>query len=449
MALVTDTGLCTDSEVYTFDEQDIAELRVLTSTIEEEKEEENSITIFIQAHGSEVFKSDITFNQLTVNILSFPGKVGTSGIMKMCDEKSIDITAINAVRAIYNSALPPQVSQTQVSQTQVSQTQVSQTQVSVPTSYKILQTTAPILERLYTRCLIRFEKGFQIYYPRYERIFYLEPNPGEKPHLCPEYGITVVSSSNAHDNDYTLLSDSKKRYDLNWSNPNPQITTFDYWLSKCHDYILKDLIIKCIKKCKQISLSLLLDFFKSIGFKTVNIIDPSCRDCVTNKLSKLTNCVRDIIQSKRPKQIEQKYSIVEVLKRKRMQQALDREKSDSDSDSDSFDSDPPPTPIYRKDSDSDSDSDNDSDSDFLEGIAPASDSELSDYQLLYYNTKNDSDSNLGKRKRGGKSTKKSTRKSTKKSTRKSTRKSTKKSTKKSTRKSTKKSTKKSTLSQKK
>jgi hypothetical protein len=231
----------------------------------------DSVTIFVQAHGSEDFSEDINLKGL--RLLSFSGKMGINGQMNICsDNRPIDLKVLDLIRQIYltNSS--------------------SQDAKNQKNTYENI---SQHLRKLYNDCGIAFTSGggFVQTYPKKERTFYLQANPHENcercvltpgygyctdlpinKRICPEYGITVVASSRPQDLHYTLVGGTRQT-----TNLLSVSTTFDYWYNQClnpHKYVYKEDILNN----KVITLTDLYHFFKGMGFENIYIYDPSCRD---------------------------------------------------------------------------------------------------------------------------------------------------------------------------
>lgn len=90
---------------------------------------------------------------------------------------------------------------------------------------------------------------------------------------CPEYGLTVVNSSNAKDIPFTL-SGSNNRI---MANMNMYLPAKDYWKSRAlpeYKYLIDQIYDE-----KYIHLTDLYLLFNSMGFQHIYIYDPTCRDC--------------------------------------------------------------------------------------------------------------------------------------------------------------------------
>lgn len=90
---------------------------------------------------------------------------------------------------------------------------------------------------------------------------------------CPEYGLTVVNSSNVKDIPFTL-SGSNNRI---MANMNMYLPAKDYWKSRAlpeYKYLVDQIYDE-----KYIHLTDLYLLFNSMGFQHIYIYDPTCRDC--------------------------------------------------------------------------------------------------------------------------------------------------------------------------
>lgn len=250
--------------------------------------EEEAVTIYIQGHGREY--NDETFNNdQTTKLLSFVGMSGELGDAKFCDynEKTIDINVIDFLHGQYSN-------------------QYYNIGNLDNESQDILFDNLPeYLQKLYKKCGLNYENGFTKTWPRWEREFFFEPNPHETCRLCktlknkklnnncnnerclpernknnwccPEYGLTIVASSFPEDLSFTLAG-SKDRIQ---SNINMTLSSKTFWKNKASNEY-KYLIDKIYNE-KEITLSELNLLFKSMGFKYIYILDPTCRECEINK----------------------------------------------------------------------------------------------------------------------------------------------------------------------
>jgi hypothetical protein len=243
---------------------------------------DESVTILIEGHGKEDINTPFN-NDGSVELLSFVGFPGEYGIMQICKyyNKPIDIVILNHLhrKYFYDKGF------------------------SGEDQKKIFNDMGAELKVIFNNCNINFEHGFSYTWPRLEREFIFEPAPHENCRICndpeeehikflsnkcisgrclpernknkiccPEYGLTIVSSSIPADNDFTLAGYGNRIK----SNINIDLTSRDYWKSRTTKY--KYLIDQIFNE-KYIHLSDIELLFKSMGFKHVYIYDPSCRDC--------------------------------------------------------------------------------------------------------------------------------------------------------------------------
>jgi hypothetical protein len=236
---------------------------------------ESSVTIFIQGHGEELLNTPFQ-NVKRLSLLSFSGSPGELGNMKICDSgESIDIQTIKYLHFMYSNLYSKYN--------------------STVTQMDIYNKLPDDLRELYKNCNIQYEdEGFTVTYPISERIFTLTPNTHEncvkciesgskrciyernsRKQLCPEYGITVLASSDPYDDGFTLATIrlEEKRTKVNW-NFNP--TVMKHWYGKSR-YKDKGEIYNQLLNDHEITLSNLFLYFSSMGFQNIYIIDPTCR----------------------------------------------------------------------------------------------------------------------------------------------------------------------------
>jgi hypothetical protein len=243
---------------------------------------DSAVTILIEGHGKEDLNTKFN-NDGTLELLSFVGLPGEYGIMKICKyvNKPVDIIILNHMhrKYFYDKA------------------------ISAEDQKKIFYSMGNEIKDIYKNCEINFKNGFTYTWPRLEREFIFEPgehencricNDPEEEHIkflnnkcvsgrclpernknkicCPEYGLTIVSSSFPEDQDFTLAGYGNRIK----SNINIDLNARDHWKNRTSEY--KYLIDQIFNE-KYIHLTDLNLLFKSMGFKNVYIYDPSCRDC--------------------------------------------------------------------------------------------------------------------------------------------------------------------------
>jgi hypothetical protein len=245
------------------DEDDIEMLDYLKKIQAEKKftkptEDNSTITLCIQGHGQEYIHKMLTQNvKFNVNVLTFGGKLGVETDFRMCYDGSIDTKVMNKLNLLYSSRRATKLSKT-----------------------LMFETLPEYFYRLYADQQLYYPSGaFQIIYPKIQKVFQLRPKCGEDERLCPEYGISVVSSSDPADNGFTLETiPHKKGEGYRRANINMNGAAFEHWYekSKMETYV-KDQVREIIFDEKVVHLSDIILFFKSMGFKHINIIDPSCR----------------------------------------------------------------------------------------------------------------------------------------------------------------------------
>lgn len=231
-----------------------------------------SVTLFIQAHGEELFadySSSIAttsrFNpKPIVKLLSFSGSIFEAGKMALCKSSSLgedfnqplDSLVIEEIQSIYKTTTNRKAN-------------------------ALFGKMGNILKRIYSDCRIRFKQGgFKITFPKTERIFYFQPNAGEDRRMVPEYGITVVSSSIDSDFNYTLQGIDGSPSMSNWSSYQDNVNYWIYERSNLDEDRQMELFDKIVNQ-KQLLLSEIVELFTSAGFNEILIYDPTCRDIRT------------------------------------------------------------------------------------------------------------------------------------------------------------------------
>ena len=239
---------------------------------------ENAITILIQAHGEE---SHYLGHNLDVNLLSFCGYPGEYGSMEIKDGKSLDVEATKYISSLYKSAQPQ--------------------------SELYSQVALPVRD-IYADFGIKYkDAGFVYINPSHEREFSFEPREHENCEICvnninpktqtkykkcrqrsikycPNYGVTIVASSDPEDLPYTLQYEGNSVEDqiIKSTIANGNDITNAYWLDQILDsrainkFQLKHDFNEIIKS-KQTYLTKLVAIFKGLRFKNIYILDPSCR----------------------------------------------------------------------------------------------------------------------------------------------------------------------------
>lgn len=250
---------------------------------------EEAVTLFIQGHGSEKLTNSLK-NDPNIQLLSFVGMPGIVGEMVICENnnKPIDINIIEFLNVIYNKTYKEDGS------------------LDFQSQLLLFNELPELLKRLYEDCDIEYKDGFSKIWPRFERYFSFFPNPHENCRLCsvpndwnkeqnlgknclpgrclperninniccPEYGLSIVASSFSNDLPFTLAS--KNNNTRKEANINISLSTKEYWKSRTPDQ--KSLVDQIYNK-KYIYLSQLIILFKSMGFKYIYLLDPTCRSC--------------------------------------------------------------------------------------------------------------------------------------------------------------------------
>jgi hypothetical protein len=260
----------------------------------------HEVTIFIQGHGSEDYTMSLK-QSTNLNLLSFCGQIGALGEMKIENGIQLDIAALNIIKNYYKNHLND-------------------------TQDEKLQGISYELPILYKRFGITFSNGgFKITQPVNQRTFFLTPNEHENCRictefssgiclesrtrnvLCPEYGITVVNSSDPQDISFTLDTIKEGSPTKN-VNINMSLSNFTHWKNKIINLNKKQQFEQKIINEKEVTLTELISFFQSMGFAKINIIDPTCRECCD--IGKLKAIVNTVIEQKRIKEAK---SLVDLM----------------------------------------------------------------------------------------------------------------------------------------
>ena len=224
-----------------------------------DSEHENSITIYIGAHGEEFFGRAFSGN---VDLLSFSGYPGSLGrFFSNSTEYCHDVTIRDFE---YNYRTRPHESQSEIFS-------------SMPEILRqSFRDSFPGSVDKYFR-----DGGFKITRPKSERVFSLKPNHGENERFQNSYGIHIVDSSNPLDKPFTLKTTDSERCKLQ--------NSYSHWMGRIGTIASPQKrsesldILNMIVNFKQTSLSDLVKLFNNLGYLKIYIYDPSCRQ-MTSKL---------------------------------------------------------------------------------------------------------------------------------------------------------------------
>ena len=258
-----------------------------------------SITILIQGHGEE--KID-PVNLYDVKLLSFSGTIGEPGVMDFCDNGDpLDIAMVKHIAGLYNGIIDASLQKE---------------------FYEDDNFLVEPLKRMYEDCRVTFPCGFRRTYPKKQRKFHFKPNGHEnckkcikrgdniciqernpRKRLCPEYGLTVVTSSDPSDYRFTLAG--KTEYEgTSISNCHMNLTTRQYWDNKIKHITydsqnaIQDIFDSMFDE-NYIFLSDVVAMFKEMGYQTIYILDPTCRDC--KPVSKLKKAIHSVWETVQPR----------------------------------------------------------------------------------------------------------------------------------------------------
>ena len=316
--------------------------------------EEESVTLYISGHGAESFNRSYKENK-NVYLMSFVGVPGLDNFKYRCplnEEAPSPIQLLEFVKKYYKDGLSKGKTQKNFF-------------LNEKVSKELKQGLKNIDERLLTKNEKYFNKNFELYdkessyihknlystafpinlysttIPVTERFYELKPGQYENYDectamygnttfikdrvnpFCPEYGITIVASTNPKDNGYTLVTaedeiyknnlknfksldttDEDKEYIIREkSNINLNKATIEHWRKRAYNYSPNmfnfngnyithddfiDMLISDIFNKKEITLTRLIYLFESMGFKKIYILDPTCRYSKETKSSKET-----------------------------------------------------------------------------------------------------------------------------------------------------------------
>jgi len=255
---------------------------------------ENAVTLYIQGHGLENIKVPFN-NKNNVQLLSFVGKPGVSGDLAICE--------------YYNNQ---PIDKVVIYYLQKNMTKMFNDHDTLNNQEQniFFSESKDFLKDIHQKCDITYDDGFTETYPVSERYFFFEPNQhencrlcsdpdcfnentkrfglknitcpqrclterNEKKIYCPEYGLSIVSSSFPQDERFTLAGNGYSER-LN-ANINMKLSNKTYWKNRASNEY-KYLVDQIYNK-KEITLTELTNLFQSMGFKYIYILDPTCREC--------------------------------------------------------------------------------------------------------------------------------------------------------------------------
>jgi hypothetical protein len=209
-----------------------------------------------------MFKQEIN-TQGIVKLLSFSGEPSSEGIGRVCrDGESISIKALLVAAQAFKHSVIPETS---------------------------LQKSIQPLVDVFAAEDIYYRHGFTITEPRSERHFSFFPQAKENPPFCPEYGVTVIQSSDLEDYEHTLVSNWMSTEKTDAKNLNLNKRTRRYWRNKLDDKLSEEHIFlltrfdEMSKATVEHPTTLLTDlvniFHVGLGFDNIYIFDPACRSC--------------------------------------------------------------------------------------------------------------------------------------------------------------------------
>jgi hypothetical protein len=305
--------------------------------------EEESVTLYISGHGGERFNSDYEENK-NVYLMSFVGVPGLQHNMYRCVLGEVPPSRIQQLELIKNYYKDGIVK--------------GETQYNFIHSKELKEKLRDLDDYYISKYNKKFNNLYGLYdekdsykyknmysttIPLTERLYVLKPNENETYDecksingkqmfiknrsniFCPEYGITIVASTNPEDNGYTLVTAEDNIYKSNLknfktldtrdedkekiirekSNINLNKDTIEHWRKRAYKYSsnnffvdgkyvthneLIDILIFDIFNKKAITLTDLTYLFNSMGFKNIYILDPTCRS------SKETKSLKEVKQ---------------------------------------------------------------------------------------------------------------------------------------------------------
>jgi len=246
------------------------------------------VTLFISAHGSSVLGDRLSNLAKKVNILNFAGGIHTSGMMKRkCPELTIghepsygcsaatllgpqlDIMALQYIHHVYH-----ELSQSShLTPSQVSNRSLKIIYDKIPLVYA--NAKIPYFHNHYVEDITSEpQTPFTLRHPTLNKYYSMYPTDHEncsstkeecigglcrlrprEEHICPEYGITIVHSTEAEDMPYTLAgvsnTDNSTRVNLNDSEGHKghektntdgsvsysYISTYEYWKQRLSKHL--------------------------------------------------------------------------------------------------------------------------------------------------------------------------------------------------------------------
>ena len=187
--------------------------------------EEESVTLYMAAHGVEFFGNSSYRPDNNVFVMSFIGVPNSSSDFGICsDNRPLDFHVLEYIKNYYENSGGTQYKNIFSQELKDKLKQIYEEELEVPEGTYLFSTIKPVANRYFffkpnehencNKCIENNEKLKGIYCSK-------NRNPE-----CPEYGLTIVESSNPSDNGYTLVT-AKKLIDKNVSKLLKSLDTTD------------------------------------------------------------------------------------------------------------------------------------------------------------------------------------------------------------------------------
>jgi hypothetical protein len=288
------------------------------------------VTLYISGHGAEDF--NINYTKIPdVYLMSFIGVPGLPNKMYRCvlaEDPPSRIAQLELIKNYYKEGISEGLNQYDF----IHSKELKEELRNLDDYYisKIYDYSDKLYGLYDEKDNYKYKNLYSTTTPISERYFALKPNENETYYtcrnankkeifiknrnnqICPEYGITVVASTNFEDNGYTLVTaedeinkknvktlkyldttdENKEILIREKSNINLNKDTIEHWRKRAYNYSdntfivngkhithneIIDMIIYNIFYKKITSLTDLIYLFKSMGFKKIYILDPTCR----------------------------------------------------------------------------------------------------------------------------------------------------------------------------
>lgn len=288
----------------------------------------NTVVLHLSAHGIEYPKDDkplLTCNKTHISTLSFPGYVGTLGIMPVKqsrDTPAFDSASLAVIVNNYRSKGTNPIDHVEIME------ENKRDVMSLLESKNYIQGMIALTGSSFNN--YNGLPPFQILsHIEYERVYIFEPNPHEDcdnncegkwssvctersllDRKCPFYGLNIIYADKTADdklNSFAGISSSVLEVDSTTTKPDSEYilehklgnlhqnsTLRNYWETRIYNTkankesktIVGDIFHK-LTRDNEIKLSDLCVLFKFLGYQNIFIYDPTCRSCdITHRLEK-------------------------------------------------------------------------------------------------------------------------------------------------------------------